>query len=108
MLCPTDLAAEIWPCLPGQPVALLRRGQMIVDFEWTGTVVWFCVASRFGLLDISCVRFSGTVPSGRIQTGISTKNQRTPRCQKPTTRTGSLARHRFIAFSHGTPRPLLN
>ena len=29
---------------------------MIVDFERSGTVVWFFVASRFGWLDISCVR----------------------------------------------------
>ena len=31
LLCQTYLAAEIWPCLASQRVALLRRGQMILD-----------------------------------------------------------------------------
>ena len=56
LLCQTDLAARIWPCEPSQPVALLRSRQMIVDFIWDGTVVWFCVPSRFSWLDTSRTR----------------------------------------------------
>ena len=30
-----------------------------MDFERSGTVVWFCVTSRFGWFDTSCARFLG-------------------------------------------------
>ena len=56
LLCQTDLAAQIRPCLPSQPVALLRCRQVIVDFDWSGTVVWFCVPSRFSRLVASRIR----------------------------------------------------
>ena len=56
LLCQTDLEAQIWPCLPSQPVALLRCRQVIVDFEWSGTVVWFLRPVSFSRLDTSRVR----------------------------------------------------
>ena len=59
LLCQTDLAAQIWPCLSSKPVVLLRCRQVIVDFERSGTVVWFSVASRFSWFDTSRKRLLG-------------------------------------------------
>ena len=56
LLCQTDLAAQIWPCLPSQPIALLRCRQVTVDLKWSGTAVWFCVPSRLSRFDTSRVR----------------------------------------------------
>ena len=64
-LCQTDLAAQIWPCLPSKPNSLLRSRQMIVDFKWDGIVVWSCVPSRFSLLDTRRTRLL-RLDSGRI------------------------------------------
>ena len=65
LLCQTDLAAQIWSCLPSEPLALLRCRQVIVDFERRGTVVWFCVPSRVGQSDASRTRLLG-LHNGKI------------------------------------------
>ena len=57
LLCQTHLAAEIWPCLSSQPVALLRRRQVVVGLKRRGKVVCFCVASRLGWFHLCRICF---------------------------------------------------
>ena len=108
LLCQTDLAAQIWPCLPSQPVALLRCRQ--VDgcgfLTWSGTVVWFCVPSRFSRLDTSRTRLFETA-QWKHRAAVSARSPWTRLFPVSPFRKGNLALRRFIAFSQRVPRPPL-
>ena len=105
LLCQTDLGAQIWPFLPSQSVALLRCRQVIGDFTWNATVVWFGVPSRFSQLDTSCTRLL-RLPNGK--SGCCS-NQEPVNSPLPVIhfRNGNLALRCFIAFSQRVPRPPL-